>query len=200
MRRLVEASKRQSVKASSPSRRTLPRSHAPTLPRSNVRLLCTGCLALALTACYHLGPTNGLRSGERSVQVNPFVNQTIEPRLSDTITLSLRKNLQKDGTYRLNTSNEGDIIVSGTIINYDRIQLSFQPTDILTPRQYRVVIAAQVTARERLSGKVILNRRVSGQSTLFVGQDLPSAERQTLPLVTDELARNITGLLVDGEW
>jgi hypothetical protein len=158
--------------------------------------------ALLLSGCagYHLGPANGLRSGERSVQINPFVNQTIEPRLGDAITLSLRKNLQKDGTYRLDTSNEGDIILTGAIVHYDRIQLSFQPTDILTPRQYRIVIAAQVTARERLSGKVVLDRRVTGQSTLFVGPDLPSAERQALPLVAEDLARNITGLLVDGEW
>jgi len=63
-----------------------------------------------------------------------------------------------------------------------------------------VVITAQVTARERSSGKIVLDRKVSGQSTLFVGPDLPSAERQTLPLVTDDLARNITGLLVDGTW
>jgi hypothetical protein len=48
--------------------------------------LSSGC------AGYHLGPTNGLRSGERSVQVNPFVNQTLEPRLGDAITSSLRKN------------------------------------------------------------------------------------------------------------
>ena len=170
---------------------------------SHLRAFLLPCLGftLLLTGCaYHLGPTNGLRSGERSVQVNPFVNQTIEPRLSDAIVSSLRKNLQKDGTYRLDTRREGDIILSGSIVNYDRIQLSFQPTDILTPRQYRVVITAQVTARERLSGKVVLNRKVSGQSTLFVGPDLPSADRQVLPLVADDLAKNITGLLVDGEW
>jgi len=160
------------------------------------------CLGIGLTGCagYHLGPTNGVRAGERSVQVNPFVNQTIEPRLSDAINLSLRKNLQRDGTYKLNTQNEGDIILTGAIVGYDRIQLSFQPTDILTPRQYRVVITAQVTARERLSGKVLLNRRVAGQSSIFVGPDLPSAERQALPLVADDLAKNITGLLVDGTW
>ena len=159
-------------------------------------------IAVGLTGCagYRLGPTNGVRSGERSVQVNYFVNQTLEPRLSDALNLSLRKNLQKDGTYRLNTSNDGDIVLSGAIVRYDRNQLSFLPTDILTPRQYRIVLTAQVTARERLSGKVVMNRRVSGQSTLFVGPDLSSAERQALPLVADDLARNITGFLVDGEW
>jgi len=161
---------------------------------------CGWLLFFCGCAGYHLGPTNGLRSGERSIQVAPFANQTIEPRLTDAVTLSLRRNLQKDGTFRLNTSNEGDIIVSGAIVRYDRIQLSFQPTDVLTPRQYRVVLTAQVTARERLGGKQLLNRRVTGQTTLFVGPDLPSSDRQALPLAADDLARNITDLLVDGQW
>jgi hypothetical protein len=139
-------------------------------------------------------------SGERSVQIDSFANQTLEPRLSDALSVSLRKNLQKDGTYRLNTSSDGDIILSGRIIRYERNQLSFQPTDILTPRQYRIIITVLVTARERVSGKVLMNRQVSGQSTLFVGADLTSAERQALPLVADDLARNITGFLVDGTW
>jgi len=165
----------------------------------SVGLIAFGVL-VAGCAGYHLGSTNGVPAGARSVQVNPFLNKTIEPRLSDALAVSLRKNLQKDGTYRLNTHNEGDIILSGSIVNYDRHELSFQPTDVVTPRQYRVVITAQVTARERLSGKIVLNRTVSGQSSLFVGNDLPSAERQLLPLVADDLARNITAYLVDGEW
>lgn len=165
------------------------------------RLLASGLwLLLAGCAGYHLGPTNGTHSGQRSVQVNSFLNQTIEPRLSDAVTSSLRKNLQREGTYKLNTQNDGDIILTGTILNYDRVQLSSQSTDVLTPRQYRIVLAAQVVARERLSGKVVLNRRVAGQSTTFVGNDLPSAERQILPLVAEDLARNITDLLADGTW
>src|SRR4051812_29231187 len=93
--------------------------HLSSLFIHSVRIVLFGVLIVGC-AGYHLGPTNGLHAGERSVQVNSFVNQTIEPRLSDALSLSLRKNLQKDGTYRLNTHNEGDIILSGTIVNYDR--------------------------------------------------------------------------------
>src|SRR6266704_2790712 len=52
---------------------------------SSVRFVLYGTAFAVLSAgCagYHLGSTNGVRAGERSVQVNPFVNQTIEPRLS----------------------------------------------------------------------------------------------------------------------
>lgn len=163
-------------------------------------LLCAALLALSGCAGYQLGPTNGLQAGERSIQINPFANQTTEPRLVAPVTTSIRKQLQQDGTYRLNTSNEGDIIVSGNILEYDRSSLSFQPRDILTPRDYRISIVAHVTARERHTGKTILDRRVLGHTTVRIGADLNSAERQAIPLLAEDLARNVTSLLVDGQW
>ena len=33
-----------------------------------------------------------------------------------------------------------------------------------------------------------------------VGSDLSSAERQAIPLLADDLAKNVTELLVDGTW
>ena len=162
----------------------------------------SGLLAAVLSGCagYRLGPTNGLEAGERSIQVNPFANQTPEPRLVAPVTTSIRKQLQHDGTYRLNTGNEGDIIVSGSILEYDRSGLSYQPKDIVTPKDYRITIIAHVTARERYSGKVILDRRVQGHTTVRIGADPNSAERQAIPLLAEDLARNVTSLLVDGQW
>jgi hypothetical protein len=165
-------------------------------------LLSSCCLGLALSGCagYRLGPTNGVPAGSRSVQISPFLNQTDEPRLVEAVTSALRKTLQQDGTFRLNTSNEGDIIVTGVIVKYDRSQLSFQPTDILTPRDYRVSLTAQIVARERLTGKVLFDRPVSGQTTVRLSADQTNAERQAVPLLAQDLAKNATSLLVDGEW
>ena len=70
----------------------------------------TGC------AGYKLGPTNGLEAGARTIQINPPVNQTLEPRLAVELNQQLRKQLQRDGTYRLETRGEGDVIVSTTIL------------------------------------------------------------------------------------
>jgi hypothetical protein len=159
-------------------------------------------LALFLAGCagYELGPTQDRLAGSQTVQVNHFANKTLEPRLSEPVTLSLRRQLQQDGTFQLNTKNDGDIIVSGTVVDYIRRGLSFLPGDTRTARDYQITIVAWVTAKERTSGRVLLDRRVSGQSTIRVGNDLVSAERQALPLVAEDLARNITGLLVDGTW
>jgi len=164
-------------------------------------LLVVGILALSDAGCaYRLGPTNGQAAGARSVQVAPFQNKTIEPRLVEAVSFAFRKQLQQDGTYKLDTHNEGDVIVDGTIVSYERHGISFQSRDALTPRDYRLIITAHVTAKERTSGKVLLNRTVTGHSDIRIGADLASAERQALPLVAEDLARNATALLVDGTW
>ena len=179
-----------------------------------MRLLAQGCrlvfkATVALLACtaftgcagYKLGPTNGLPAGSRSVQVNLFQNKVLEePRLSEAVANALRKQIQQDGTFTLDTHSDGDVIVNGTIVKYDRQGLSYQPQDILTPRDYRITMWAMVNARERSSGKVILNRRVRGHTTVRVGNDLTTAERQSIPLLAEDMARNITALLADGEW
>jgi hypothetical protein len=167
---------------------------SPAIVFASATLLFCGC------AGYRLGSTTGFEAGSRSVQVTPFLNDTIEPRLSDAVTSQLRKQLQQDGTYRLDTKGDADVVVSGSIVEYDRSGLSFQPRDVITPREYRIVLSALVTARERSTGRVLLSRRVSGHTNVRVGDDLTSAERQAVPLLAEDLARNITSVLVDSDW
>jgi lipopolysaccharide assembly LptE-like protein len=160
-----------------------------------LELLSGGC------AGYKLGPTNGVVAGEKSVQIMPFSNQTLEPRLGDTVTEQLRKRLQRDGSYRVATHDDGDILVTGTLTAYRRLEVSFVPTDILTVRDYRLTMTGLVTARERSTGKILLtNQTVTGSTLIRVGSDLTSAERQAMPLLAGDFARNVTALLVDGSW
>jgi hypothetical protein len=158
-------------------------------------LLCfAGC------AGYHVGPSSGVAAGSRSIQVNFFKNRTLEPRLVEALGSALRKNLQQDGTYRLSTRGESDLVLDGVITDYNRSALTFQPNDILTVRDYVVRLTAKITARERGTGRVLLDREVTGRTTIRVGADEASAERQALPLLADDLAKNATSLLVDGTW
>ena len=159
-----------------------------------------GLILLAGCAGYQLGPTNGLTAGSRSIQVNPFINKTPEPRLIEPTTSALRKRLQQDGTYRLATQNDGDIVVHGIITKFERFGLSFQTNDVLTAQDYTLVMTAEIIATERISGKTNLNQLVTGGTTIRIGSDLASAERQAVPLLANELARKVTSLLVDGTW
>lgn len=128
------------------------------------------------------------------------MNQTLEPRLGDAVTTALRQSLQRDGTYRLATHGNGDVVVAGTVTRYERSGLSYNPKDVLTVLDYRIVVTAHVTARERDTGKTLLDRDVTGYTLVRPGADLTSAERQALPLLAENLAENVSSLLVDGTW
>jgi hypothetical protein len=168
----------------------------------SLRLLLNLILAIALCGCagYRLGPTNGDIAGSRFVSVEPFKNETMEPRLTDFVSLELRKRLQQDGTFRLETQGGGDIVLRGRITKFDRGELGFQPTDVITPQDYTLVMVAEIAAIERSTGKTNFTRLVSGRTTIRVGSDLASAERQAVPLLAEDLARNTISSLADGSW
>jgi hypothetical protein len=159
-------------------------------------------LVLAICGCagYRVGPVNGIAAGEKSVQFTPFENRTLEPRLGDAVTAQLRKELQRDGTYQLATRENGDIVVSGSLTRYVRRELSFVQRDIVTVRDYGITLTAQVTARERSSGKILFDQPVTGTTIIRVGTDLVSTERQALPLLTADLAKHVVSMLSEGAW
>jgi hypothetical protein len=159
-------------------------------------------LGLALAGCagYKLGPTNGIPAGSRSLKIEPFANHTREPRVTEYLAISMRKLLQQDGTYRLETSGKPDILVSGEVSRFQRAGLAFQTNDTLTPSEYTLSLVARVVAVEVNTGKTNLDREVSGLTYIIIGSDQSSAERQAIPLLADNLARNAVSLLVDGSW
>lgn len=164
-----------------------------------VLVLCPAAFLFAGCAGYHLGPVNNETAGEKSVEVEPFNNQTLQPRLGDAVTQALREQLQTDGTYHL-ARNDGDIVVSGVIKSYNRQGLSFLSSDVYTANNYQVGIVAHVVARQRDTGKVLLDKDINGYTLVHVTSDLADAERQSLPLLAEDLAQKVTEQLTEGAW
>ena len=178
-------------------------SNNPTIQQSNnLFIFPLACLALVLFAAgcgYTLGPTNGLTAGEKKVQITPFLNNTFQPRLGDAVTTALRRKIQEDGTYRLASHDDADIIVTGVLKKYVRHELSFEPHDVLTVQDYRVSVVAEYTARNLNTGSVMNWTNIS-YTLVRVGSDLTSSERQAMPVLAEEVAKNITDSLADGSW
>jgi hypothetical protein len=163
--------------------------------------ICAAAILSAGCAGYHLGPVNpGVVAGDKSIQIVPFNSQTLQPRLGEAVTQALRERMQTDGTYHLATGGPGDVVVTGVITDYHREGVSFLRTDISTAENYRVVITAHVTARDRATGRVLLDKKVKGYTLVQAGTDLADADRQSSPLLAEDLARNITELLTEGAW
>lgn len=168
-----------------------------TVPPTALALLLT----LLVGGCaYQLGPTNSTLAGERSVYVEVFTNETLQPRLEDDATQALRRSLQRDGTFRLAHKAEADVLVTGVVTKYERQGLSYDPRDLETVRDFNVTMVVRVKAVNRADGEILLDRDVVGITQVSVGSDLPSAERQAAPLLAGNFARNATDLLVDGTW
>ena len=162
--------------------------------------LSLAAAVLAGCAGYHLGSTTGEASGSRSVEILPFNNQTMQPRLGDSVTEAVREGVQTDGTFHLDTHGTADIVITGTLSHYGREGLSFLNSDSFTPDNYRVGVVAHVVARERSTGKLIFEKDIKGFTLLHTGTDLNSADRQAMPLLAEDLARNIIGLLAEDKW
>lgn len=175
-------------------------SNTPSRCRSALSWLSLLLCASILCGCagYKLGPTGELRN--RSVKVNPVINSTLEPALGTAVSHALRKRLQQDGTLRLETKEGGDILVNTEIISYTRRGIAFQKNDTLTSEDYELTMIVKVVVIEGGTGRELVNKNVRGRTTLRVGSDLVSAESQALPNLADNLARNITDLIVDGDW
>ena len=163
--------------------------------------ICVTVVLSAGCAGYHLGPIKpGVTAGDKSVEIVPFNSQTLQPRLGDTVTQALRERMQADATYRLATRGPGDVVITGVITDYHREGVNFLRTDVSTAEDYRVSLTAHVTARDRATGRKLLDKNVTGYTLIQVGTDLANAERQSLPLLAEDLARNITQLLTEGAW
>ena len=172
-------------------------------PKTNLFIgFALGLICLLAVACagYRIGPSNGLSAGSKSIEIRLFQNNTLEPRLSEAIGTAVRRNIQRDGTFRLETRGDADIVVTGTIKRFERSALSFQPNDILTVRDFDVGMVATVKAVDRRTGAVVLNSDVIGRTTVRARADLSSAERQAVPLIAEDMAKNLTSMLADGTW
>lgn len=160
-------------------------------------------LVLPLAGCagYHLGPVNpSVHAGDKSLQIVPFNNQTLQPRLGDAVTQALRERVQTDGTYRLATHGAGDIVVTGIITSYSRQPVSFLNSDVTTAKNYRIEVVAHVTARDRATGKLLLDKKATGYTLTQTGTELFEEERQAIPVLAENLARNIVEQLTEGSW
>ena len=156
--------------------------------------MLTGCVG------YVAGPTNGLPAGVQSVRVEFFKNETLEPRLAVAVNRALKRNLQQDGTYALETQGNADLVLTGELTEFLRNGVSYTPGDSLSVKDYSMSLTAHIKVTRTSTGEVVYEGDITGNSTVRVGNDLTAGQRQAVPIIADHLARQATSLIVDGKW
>jgi lipopolysaccharide assembly LptE-like protein len=160
---------------------------APLLLLSSFLFGCAG---------YHVGPVT--KTSFHSIAVPMFRNQTLIPQLEAQISNAVIQRLQQDGSVQIESRSRADAILTGTVLRYDRVALRSLRTNTDIPREFRISITVRVEARDRRTGETVLkSTEVVGTSDVLIGEDQQSAEYQALPLVADDIAKRVAGLLVE---
>ena len=158
-----------------------------------------GLLTLVAAGCaYQLGPTNQQVSGAQSMTIEPFPNVTLQPGLTDIVNSAVRRQVQRDGTFHLDTRGNGDIVVTGRILRYGRLPLGSRRDDVITPQDYDVGITAKVRALR--GGQVVYEGEVVGRALVASTVNLNVSERENIPVAAENLARNLVSAIANGSW
>lgn len=147
-------------------------------------------------AGYHIGPVT--KRNFKSIAVPMFRNTTLRPQIEAQISNAIIQRLQQDGSLIVETEPRADVVLKGSIIKYNREAFRSLRSDTGVPREYEITITVRVEAIDRRTGETVLKSTVvEGKTDVFIGEDQQSAEEQALPLVADDIAKRVTGLLVE---
>ncbi|HET9377689.1 MAG TPA: hypothetical protein VFO40_22135 [Chthoniobacterales bacterium] len=154
-----------------------------------------------LSGCagYTLGPIQpSFMKGMHKLAVPIFDNKTYEPQVQTLVTDTFIKQIQQDGTYEITGLDQADVEIRGTIFAVTRVKARSVIGNVLASSQFNLQVQIRVQAINAHTGAVMGQRDVTGQTTFFVGNDLPTQERQAIPLAAEDAAVQAASFLSEG--
>ncbi len=76
-------------------------------------LFLVAAVMLVGCASYRLGAVNPSFPAGQSIEVGLFQNATPQPGLAESVNASIRRELQRDGTFELASASDGDVLLTG---------------------------------------------------------------------------------------
>jgi hypothetical protein len=158
-------------------------------------------LVALLTGCagYTLGPIEPtFMKGAHKLAVPIFDNRTYEPQIQTLVTDTFIKQLQQDGTYQITGLDQADAEVHGTIMEVTRVKARSVIGNVLASSQFNLQVKIRVQVVNPQSGLVLGQRDITGLTTFFVGNDLPTQEHQAIPLAAEDAAVQAASFVSEG--
>ena len=155
--------------------------------------LLSGC------AGYTVGPIQpAFMKGMHKLAVPIFDNKTFEPQVQTLVTDTFIKQLQQDGTYEITGLDQADAEIRGTIYTVTRVKARSVIGNVLASSQFNLQVQIRVQVFNTRTRAMMGQRDVTGQTTFFVGNDLPTQERQAIPLAAEDAAVQAASYLSEG--
>lgn len=142
----------------------------PTLKGNIMRLVAAVVAMLVVTGCgYHvMRPARGGAGLEgKTLEVSVFANRSFRPNIEATLTDIIVDELTKREGARIVESG-GDLVLSGTVLGYGTLAVSYTATDAV--KEYRASVVAEVALRKSDTGQVVW------KGVLTSTQDFPAQD------------------------
>ncbi|RKX27364.1 MAG: hypothetical protein DRP47_06680 [Candidatus Zixiibacteriota bacterium] len=117
------------------------------------------------------------KSDISSVAVERFENETPEFGLADIMTDNVIDAFIADGTMKIVSAENADVILAGTLVKYDRHPHEFTSEDEVI--SYEVTMDFSITLKKSSDGSEIWNDRISQQGIYQVDSETEDDGQQT---------------------
>jgi hypothetical protein len=150
-------------------------------------------------AGYTLGPVPPTyMKGIHNVAVPIFKNNTLVPDVDAVATTTLIKQIQEDGTYQVTGVDQADAVVLGTIFLVDRTKARSLQGNVLASAEFNLRVIIDFRIERPRTGQLMTTRRIEGDTSFFVGNDVFTQERAAIPLAVQDAAVQFTSVLSEG--
>jgi outer membrane lipopolysaccharide assembly protein LptE/RlpB len=173
------------------------------IPMKKSAVLLT--LVLSLSGCgYHLGeikPTPMRRV--TTIAIPAFKNETLLPRLEAQTADAVAKQFQQDGTYRIESSDQADAILEGTIVSVDRQPMRVFASNVLQTSEFELTLRVKYRVVDRVTGAVLMEGTAVGVTPFFseadlVNSDLVTNQNMNYPIAAQRMAQNLVSKVAEG--
>jgi outer membrane lipopolysaccharide assembly protein LptE/RlpB len=162
-------------------------------------------LLLCLAGCgYHLGeikPTPMRRV--TTIAVPAFKNETVLPRLEAQTADAVAKQFQQDGTYRIESTDQADAILEGTIVSVERQPMRIFASNVLQTSEFELTLRVKYRVIDRVTGAVLMEGTAVGVTPFFseadlVNSDLVTNQNMNYPIAAQRMAQNLVSKVAEG--
>jgi hypothetical protein len=136
--------------------------------------------------------------GVRSVAVPIFKNTTITPDVEALATTTVIKQIQEDGSYQVTGLDQADAVVRGTIYLIDRLKSRSLTGNVLASAEFNLRVIIDFRIERPNTGELLGSKRIEGDTSFFVGNDIFTQEREAIPLAVQDAAGQLVSFLSEG--
>ena len=149
-------------------------------------------MAAATGGCASYTWTSSVPEEYRTIAVPTFENRSNDAELGPMTTQYTRRELQREGTFKLRRTGDAAIELQGVIVSAHRGALTYDRTLGTLANSYRYVVTAEISVIDKKNGKVLLdNRKYVAETSFLTHNDLLTGQRNAAARIGQDLGRQI---------